>query len=324
MGTDSSGGQGRLHDLELRLPPLPQTLPYVLKLLHEPGFVSPEAMTEAVERDPAVVARLLKHINSAYYGLRRSVTSVERAIRLMGPTSAAGRVIGLNMLRMRELMDGPAGPCFTRLIRHSEGTAFLTRFLLDRLPSDGASGQREVADEEGPVSDGFAEGLLHDFGKLVLIYNSPSDAVALYEEEIERPDGVDECELERHVFGCDHTEAGTYAATEMGLPSPIVDVIRHHHEPEEAPAENTATWPLRAVCGANQAAKAMGSAVSGVRASGPTIDWETCAEHPIWSYWPERPKALMKKLRAKREEIVLFTKFFLGGPDTSVPTRPAS
>ena len=177
----SSGESGSLRSLDLRLPPLPQTLPQVLELLHRPGFVPAEELAEVVQGDPAAVARLLKHINSAYYGLRRSITSVERAIRMMGPTTAAGTVIGLRMLEMEDLLHGPAGPCLARLLRHSESTAFLTQYLLGRAAPE-ANAPDPTAN--APGGKGFAEGLLHDFGKLVLLYNYPEKAAALYDEQV--------------------------------------------------------------------------------------------------------------------------------------------
>lgn len=328
MTDESPPEQGSLHRLELRLPPLPQTLPQVLELLHEPGFVTTEDLTEVVQGDPAAVARLLKHINSAYYGLRRSITSVERAIRMMGPTTAAGTVISLCMLDMSELMEGPAGTCFTRLLRHSEGTAFLSRYLLNRSsPDEGPP----TPEDDGPGAAGFTEGLLHDFGKLVLIYNYPEKAVALYEDKVfeEYLAGVDERELEQLVFGCDHTEAGGYAATEMNFPPALIDVIRHHHDPEAVEDKTASVQMVRAVSAANLATKAMGSAFVGVQTAETEVDWETCAEHSIWAHWSDnteeaddaRPMGLMEELQAKRKDIILFTKFFLEDPDIPDPAQ---
>jgi HD-like signal output (HDOD) protein len=318
---------GNLHSLELRLPPLPQTLPEILQLLHEPGLTDPDALAEIAQRDPAVVARLLQQINSAYYGLRRSVTSVDRAIRMLGPSTAAGAVISLSMLRMRKLMEGPAGTCFTRLVRHSVGTAFLSRYLLRELPGGPSPSSAGVG---GAASDGFTEGLLHDFGKLILIYNYPEEAVALYEDKsmAEHLAGAEEREMEQLIFGCDHTEAGAYAATELHFPSTLVEVIRHHHDPSAAP-QHTASQTLRAVCGANRVIKALDQAFVGVRPSETELDWEACVEHPIWSHWHRdaggdgsQPLPLLDTLRTKKEDFVLSTEQFLNRPGAPEPAQP--
>lgn len=330
MSDERPPEQGSLGSLELRLPPLPQTLPQVLELLHGSGFVAADDLAEIVHRDPAAVARLLKRINSAYYGLRRSITSVERAIRMMGPTTATGTVISLCMLKMGELMEGPAETCFVRLLRHGEGTALLTQYLLDQAssPDDERPSPDEADEPRG--GDGFTEGLLHDFGKLVLIYNYPEKAVSLYETKVfeEYLSDTDERELEQLVFGCDHTEAGRYAASEMNFPPVLIDVIRHHHDPERGRAETASTQMLRAVSAANRATKAMGPAFAGVHTAGVELDWNTCAEAPIWSHWcgeaadDTRPMDLMENLQAKRKDITLFTKFFLEVPELMNLNQP--
>lgn len=310
-----------LRALDLRVPPFPRTLPRVLELLHEPDFTRPEALAEIVRHDPAAAARLLKQINSAYYGLRRSITDVERAIRMMGTTTAAGSVVSLGMLRMDELADGPVEACFERLIRHSEATGFLASTLLDELSPEGSEPESGV---DGPGGTGFAEGLLHDFGKLVLFYNYPEKAAALYEEKRfqEHLREADDRKLERLVFGCDHCTAGAYAALELNFPSTLVDVVRHHHAPTPD-AEAASQLMLRVVRAANVAAKAMGEPLAGVAPSEETITWEACAEHPVWQHWPSESDSgsdnsgpdMMERLGAKKEAVMLFTDFFVSPPD---------
>jgi len=322
-----------LRALDLRVPPFPRTLPRVLELLHEPEITDPAALTEIVQHDPAATARLLKQINSAYYGLRRSITDVGRAIRMMGATTAAGSVVSLGMLRMDELADGAVDACFQRFIRHSEATGFLTRTLLDGLPT-GPSAHGPAPDAaDGLGGTGFAEGLLHDFGKLVLFYNYPEKAAALYEEKRFRAhlQEADDRTLERLVFGCDHCTAGAYAALELHFPQRLVDVVRHHHAPPPE-ADAASERVLRAVRAANLAAKAMGPPLAGVAPSEETIDWDTCAAQPVWDHW--RPGAdaaedaaedeaepndagpsLMDRLRATKETVMLFTDFFVSPPE---------
>ncbi|WP_263787568.1 HDOD domain-containing protein [Salinibacter grassmerensis] len=329
MSNDPSrSSDAALRDLDLRVPPFPRTLPRVLELLHEPGFTDPQDLTEIVQHDPAATARLLKQINSAYYGLRRSITDVGRAIRMMGTTTAAGSVVSLGMLRMDELADGPVEACFQRFIRHSEATGFLASSLLGPLSPDGNS---RVPSSESDVTQGkgFAEGLLHDFGKLVLFYNYPEKAAALYEEKrfadhLEEPD---DRKMERFIFGCDHCQAGAYAALELNFPQTLVDVIRHHHSPRPE-SSDASPRVLRAIRAANLAAKAMGTPLAGVCPSEEPISWETCADQPVWCHWTSDPEAdgppsdLMDRLRAKKETVLLFTDFFVGTSDTEEPDLP--
>jgi len=311
--------QDSLRHLDLRLPPLPQTLSRILKVLHASEVPTAEDVAEVIRRDPAVLSCILQHINSAYYGLRRSVTDIERAVHMMGPKTAVGTVVSLCLLEIDELMEGPAEPCVRSLLRHSEATAFLTRYLLN----EGIPREQEPTETGGSTStDGFTEGLLHDFGKLVLIYNYPKKAVSLYESRIfedylaER----DPRTLEQLVFGYDHTQAGGYAASEMNFPQELIDVIRHHHNLDEADGRTNAMQTLRAVGAANRSTKAMGSAFAGVHPTDIKLDWETCTDHPVWGNVSEelkdeddsRSASLAEDLSTKRRDIVFFSKFFAG------------
>lgn len=310
---------GNLGRLDLRLPPLPRTLSQALELLHAPGSPTVEDVARIVRRDPAVLTRILKQTNSAYYGLRRSVTDVNRAVSMMGPKKAVGTVVSLCILEIDELMEGPAGPCSQNLLRHSEATAFLTRYLLN----EGTPPYRQAVPQEptSSESDGFTAGLLHDFGKLVLIYNYPEKAISLYETRMfeEYLSETDPRVLERLVFGCDHTEAGGYAASEMNFPQDLIDVIRYHHDLDDAQGKTDAMETLRAVGAANRSTKAMGPAFRGVHPTDADLDWETCANHPEWTdildvheeEQDEKPMDLMKDLNEKRQDVLLFSRFYV-------------
>lgn len=254
--------------LELRVPPLPQTLTEALDFMQHPEQLEIAPVTTMVQRDPVVVARLLNIVNSAYYGLRHQITGADRAVVMLGPVAVAGIVVGMQMLNLRELIDGPAGRCFNRLIRHSLATAFITRDLVEGSP-------RERRAQVGPS---FTAGLLHDFGKIILVYNFPDKAVSLYDEAAfdRQIDAVDGSELERLVFGYDHVEAGEYVARKLNFPDLLVDVVRLHHIPETAENQNETDRMIRAVAAGNLAAKAMGFGFDG------SVSKEECASSPIW------------------------------------------
>ena len=74
--SSSKATKATLGRLELRCPPPPQTLLEATKLIDEPEQLEVGPVTEMVQRDPIVVAKLLHIVNSAYYGLRRTINSV--------------------------------------------------------------------------------------------------------------------------------------------------------------------------------------------------------------------------------------------------------
>lgn len=270
---DSSQQQPPLNDLKLRYPPMPQTLIEAMELMEHPEDLEVRPVTKMVQRDPFVVARLLHTVNSAYYGLRSTVKSAERAVVMLGPVAVAGIVVGMNMLKLRSVFDGPAGDCFLRLVKHNIATAFLSRHILDASPEDGT---RRKSPETIGVS--FTSGLLHDFGKMVLVYNYPEKAAQFYDDRILKSQVVDDDtrRLEQFLFGHDHTEAGEYLARKLSFPDELVEAIRHHHEPSEFSGEQEIQDIIYAVAGANQAAKALGYAFDR------ELTWDQLVDHPIW------------------------------------------
>lgn len=263
-----------LGTLELRCPPLPQTLFDALSLIERPERMEIGPVTEMVQRDPIVVARLLHTVNSAYYGLRHTIGSADRAVVMLGPVAVAGIVLGMHMVKLRSILESPAGICFQRLIRHSVATAFLTRHILEGTP-----GEIDHRANTSKIGLAFTAGLLHDFGKIILVYNFQRDSVELYDKQVfnQQITAEDDREIEQLVLGCDHTEAGEFAARKLNFPDVLVNVIRHHHDPLEPTGHADADRLIRATAAADLAAKAMGFAFS---RSEKAAD---IAGHPVWS-----------------------------------------
>ena len=301
MPTPSNTPLGRL---ELRCPPLPHTLIEALNLVDHPERIEVRTVTAMLERDPLVVARLLQTVNSAYYGLHRTVSSTERAVVMLGPVAVVGIVVGMSMLRLRSILDGPAGACFTRLILHSVATAYLTEFLTDELPEE-APGLR--LRRRGP---GFSAGLLHDFGKIILVYNFPEEAVALYDKRAlnSHVEAEDLRDMESLLFGSDHTEAGEFAALKLHFPEALTRVIRHHHEPERAKGDAETLHLVHATAVANLAAQALGHGFTG------TATWDDLHAATAWERFLERTphtsESLTDALLGKQEELDSYVESF--------------
>lgn len=291
-----------LGSLELRCPPLPHTLVEALNLVDNPAQINTKTVTSLLERDPLVIARLLQTVNSAYYGLPRTISSPERAVVMLGPVAVVGIIVGMSMLRLRSVLEGPASDCFSRLILHSIATAYLA----DSLTKDQSPCVTPPAGRTRTGS-GYTAGLLHDFGKIILVYNFPDKAVALYDEGSLSVRAESACEMESLLFGSDHTEAGAFAARKLRFPDPLAHVARHHHAPEQADPE--AAPLVRAVAVANLAAGAMGYGFTEARS------WEACTADPVWALYAEHappctPEALTDLLAAKQTDLDEYVRSF--------------
>jgi HD-like signal output (HDOD) protein len=290
-------------------------------LIDQPEKLEVGPVTEMVERDPIVIARLLHIVNSAYYGLRHQVSSAERAVIMLGPVAVAGIVVGMNMLKLRMTLDGPAAETFRRLTRHSVATAFITRHILEGPPRERARASHRSSARMG-VS--FTAGMLHDFGKIILVYNFPDEAVGFYD-----PRGLgdsvkdeDPRHLEQLLFGCDHCEAGEYVARKLNFPEVLTRIIALHHDLQEPTGDPETERLRRAVAVANCAAKAMGYAFSQ-----PT-DWETCLALPelhqvVRSDVPHAgsPEHLLTSIREQQEHLDQYVQHMSSTTETPPPRR---
>ncbi len=196
-----------LTNLELECPPLPQTLLEAIQLMERPEPPDPEEVESMLQHDPAAVARLLRVANSAYYGLRGRIGEVHHAIIVLGPTAAVGMVMSMGMLSMKSAFDARTAVLFLNLVRHCAATAYLARLLIQKAPRSG---------DWRPAS-AYTAGLLHDFAKLLLLYNKPDAALAAFQPGA----GPRTPEDEETVFGYSLQTITQALALHMKLPEPL-------------------------------------------------------------------------------------------------------
>lgn len=202
----------------ISFPPLPHTVESVSTLLSEMG-VEPNTLqlAQIVDSDPMVAASVLRRINSAYYGVRRRIASVQKAVMLLGFLEVANLVLTAGMVQLEETFgaDEPSA-MFDRVMRMSIGTAQYARELANHLslPCEGAA---------------FTAGLLHAVGRLIILHNDPEQYQTLWDEE----EGMPSMEAERETFGIDHARLGAIAADEWKLPGMLIKAIRYYPTPEK-------------------------------------------------------------------------------------------
>ena len=198
--------------LAIQFPPLQTTLLEAVELMIQPQGPEFEQVLDLVERDPGVATRLLHMANAAYYGQRRPVSNIHRAVMIMGAVPVTEMVLALSLQQVP--LDRPARLASAHLMRHSMATAFLARHLLarDPAPPRGQPGRKKRQREV------FTAALLHDIGKLVLLYNYPGAASAFYRaaSDSSKPD-AEVLAQERALFGHDHGAAGGYLSDGDGL-----------------------------------------------------------------------------------------------------------
>ena len=165
-----------------------------------------------IDRDPALTARILRTANSPFFAQTRSVTSVTRAVVVLGLPMVRNLTLGLTVWDATTSHITPQQA--RRLWDHSLGVAHAARHFAQRTRL--CSG-----------ADAFTAGLLHDVGKLVLAKQFPEAYRALLVQTAMSPVLP---EVERAAVGLDHAQVGALLFERWRLPATLVEAVAHHHD----------------------------------------------------------------------------------------------
>lgn len=201
--------------VETKLPPSPGSLMRISNLLRDYN-ASTRKITEAINYEPILVARILRLANSPIYSLERNVTSVQTAIDTVG-TKAIYDIVLMGLASATFSKEIRNSPIAQKIWEHSLAVAMIAREVSQTL---GMRGTEEA----------FTCGLLHDLGKIILLSNDLEGYTAI---------AVDcgESELlnnETQLFGFNHAEVGSLVARRWGLPDEVCYTILHHHNPSQS------------------------------------------------------------------------------------------
>jgi len=196
------------------LPTLPAVATEVLHLAQSPT-ASARDFEEILRRDQALTARVLKLVNSPFFGLRRAVTSIPQAVVVLGMRTLRSVAVAAQTSRLLDRPLGPYGLAEGGMWMHSMSCASLTRVVARRA-------------RFGPdcVEELFVGGLLHDVGKVIL---APYVAQAQADFDRAFAAGKDVVAAESEVLGVIHPDVGGAMARRWGLSAGLVELIEGHH-----------------------------------------------------------------------------------------------
>ncbi len=206
-----------LHKSDL-IPALPEVVSEVLRLLNDKGAEISD-FESVLRNDTALVAKMLRVVNSPFYGMMRQITSIQEAVMVLGFRSLRSLVLAASTANYMERNFGVYGHNRQGLWLHALAVASGARRL--------ACERRLPADDREEV---FVAGLLHDIGKMLL-------APYLREKDISLPTLPGSVtDNEKSVLGIDHAEAGAIVAQRWNLSSTIERIIALHETSEKVEA----------------------------------------------------------------------------------------
>ncbi len=200
------------------LPSPPATYLRLTEAMADPN-VSSKAIGAIVEEDPAMSAKILQLVNSAYFGLSRSATSVAQAVTYLGMELLRALTLSAHVFSSGE-DAGLSRATLDDIQRSSLATATVAKRMLKN---------RELANEA------FTAGVVHDVGRIVLALAMPQQFHEM--GELSATGERTPHELEQELLGVTHAEVGAYLLGVWGLPFSIVEATAFHHQPSNAALE---------------------------------------------------------------------------------------
>ncbi len=196
---------------------LPETVTRTQTLINSSDSSAAE-IGDSLSHDPALTARLLRIVNSPYYGFATQIETVSRAITLIGTLELLDLVLATSVIRLFDDIP-PELVTMDKFWEHSLYTAVIARILAQhgRAPN---------------TERYFIAGLIHDIGELVLFSQRPRQSAEVLRLVQEKPGDL--LAAETQVFGFTHSQVGAELARTWNLPPSLVTAIRYHHAPADA------------------------------------------------------------------------------------------
>lgn len=206
------------------MPSLSTTVTKVLEICNRPD-TSANDLNRVISLDPVLTGQVLKLINSAYYAFQNKVTSLTRAIIILGLNTVKNLALSTAILDTLGKTASSEGFTMDDFWTHSIGVGVTAKALAKekRIPAV-------------DLEEYFVGGLLHDLGKIPLNDRFPEE----YAQALEKAK-VSEGPLfraENEIFEIDHGMVGEMIAEKWKLDKRMGDALRYHHNPEEVKGEN--------------------------------------------------------------------------------------
>jgi len=216
-----------------RMPAFPKSVQRILELTRDVNC-SPKDLMQVIDKDPVITLKILKVVNSPFYGLPRQITAINHALVFMGFNTVKNLALSIAAIGMLP-RENTAGFDAHQYLLHSLATAGIAKRIGSRVG-------------DADPADCFIAGLLHDFGKVLLAQHMPQEYSAAVAQSLAT--GASLHELLAASIGTDHAEVGALLVEKWRFAPVLVETIRSQHGPAAMDTDLVAC-----VFGANQISK---------------------------------------------------------------------
>jgi two-component system, cell cycle response regulator len=197
-----------------QLPTLPSVAMKLLELARDPETDFQDVI-DVVKSDPAISSKILKAANSSFFGFKSPVTTIERAVPLLGTTVVTTLALSFSLVDAA-MSSGP-------LAQHY--TAYWKQSIVQAVAGE------VLAEQQAKALSGecFLSGLLLDLGRLAILKTASQEYLPILVEWESQGGGL--AEIERARLGIDHVLIGAELMRKWKLPTPLIDAVLRHHAP---------------------------------------------------------------------------------------------
>ena len=194
------------------IPPMPNVMVKALSVIKNPATGIAE-LAKIMQVDQAIATKTLSLVNSAFYGFRQQITSIQRALVVLGMMKAKNIIMSLALKQMMTAQGS------RELWEHSIKCAVAAEILAKEY---------KVINPD----DAFVIGFLHDIGKMLL--NSKNPLKYSKVRYLASQDNVNLVDVEDAQFGTNHCVLGALISKKWQLPVILTNCIRYHHDPVQS------------------------------------------------------------------------------------------
>ncbi|MBB48541.1 MAG: hypothetical protein CMJ33_08365 [Phycisphaerae bacterium] len=199
---------------------LPEVTMQIIDIIEDPSS-SARDLHHVVSSDPALSSRILKVVNSSFYGMPRQIASINRSISLLGLNAVKNLAIAASLGHIFRFEGVLPHFEIRDLWNHSMETAAASCLVARHIGSQS-------------TDEAFLAGLLHDIGFLVELQHDSERFTSMIEQVVIDDEGhpsVDLLELELTTFNTNHQAIGAVLCEQWKFPRSLVSATAHHHDP---------------------------------------------------------------------------------------------
>ena len=218
MAIDSAEARLKIESVK-DLPTLPSVAGKIVSMVNSPNTNAAD-IGKMIEQDQALTSKVLKIVNSAFYGFPGQIKSIQHAVVILGFNKVKSIIMAAAVFNLTTDVESDQLDIQGFWV-HCLGTAIAAKVAA------------KYVDDSVSPDDAFVGGLVHDMGKLILSLglNEEYGPVMLHVKENEK---VLIKDVEQEILGFDHATVGYWIGQKWSLPASLLNIMRFHHDPLQA------------------------------------------------------------------------------------------